>query len=118
MKLTRVGYWASETQREWPEVKDLVDADWDEAEKEKLATYLSHGILARAYLGKSTCRICESPNGSTELTDGTYVWPEGLSHYVLEHNVRIPAPFVEHALEVTESIENAEIDDSWWRGLT
>ena len=36
--------------------------------------------------------------GCRELSDGTYVWPEGLAHYVEEHNVRLPQQFVDHVL--------------------
>lgn len=24
-------------------------------------------------------------NGAVEYTDGTYVWPEGLAHYIYDH---------------------------------
>jgi len=36
--------------------------------------------------------------GSSDLTDGVYVWPEGLVHYVEKHNVRLPTEFVKHVL--------------------
>ena len=35
-------------------------------------------------------------NGSGERSDGTYLWPEGLSHYVREHSVRLPQAIVQH----------------------
>jgi hypothetical protein len=34
--------------------------------------------------------------GSTDRNDGTFVWPEGLLHYVERHDVRLPAAFVAH----------------------
>jgi len=34
--------------------------------------------------------------GSKELTDGVFVWPEGLHHYVSRYNVVLPEEFVEH----------------------
>ncbi|GHH42120.1 hypothetical protein GCM10017774_37860 [Lentzea cavernae] len=44
-----------------------------------------------AFAGKSICRFCGRDNGSTELTDGVnFVWPDGLLHYVEDHNVRLP----------------------------
>jgi hypothetical protein len=46
--------------------------------------------------GLSPCRLCGQLNGSAEYTDGTYVWPEGLAHYVMEHDVRLPDEFVSH----------------------
>jgi hypothetical protein len=34
--------------------------------------------------------------GSYDFTDGVWVWPEGLSHYVEIHCVRLPAEFIDH----------------------
>ena len=36
--------------------------------------------------------------GSWDLTDGTWVWPQGLSHYVEVHGVVLPEEFVSHVL--------------------
>jgi hypothetical protein len=80
--------------------------------------------------GWSSCRFCGAANGSVELTDGEhFVWPEGLAHYVSDHDVRLPdavtalmaqppAPvdalaFV-HALFRTRRIK---IDSDWWGSL-
>lgn len=35
--------------------------------------------------------------GTQDLTDGTFVWPDGLAHYVERHDVRLPEHFVAHA---------------------
>lgn len=66
-------------------------------------------------LGHAHCRVCGALNGSLELTDGTFSWPEGLAHYLEEHGVRLPPRFVEHARRTTERLEDAEIDEVWWR---
>jgi hypothetical protein len=34
--------------------------------------------------------------GAADLTDGNYVWPEKLSHYIRMHNVWLPEPFIHH----------------------
>ena len=34
--------------------------------------------------------------GRTDLTDGTFVWPDGLAHYVERHDVRLPEQFAAH----------------------
>jgi hypothetical protein len=59
--------------------------------------------------------------GSIERTDGIYVWPEGLTHYVKEHNVRLPQEFVDHVLREgslepreKQELHKYEIDGSWW----
>ena len=36
--------------------------------------------------------------GHRDRSDGTWVWPDGLAHYVAAHDVRLPARFVRHAL--------------------
>jgi len=60
--------------------------------------------------------------GTGEISDGTYVWPEGLAHYVEEHNVRLPQKFVDHVLaggttlpEDTEPTVSYVRDETWWR---
>ena len=38
------------------------------------------------------------PNGSSECTDGYWVWPEGRAPYVANYAVRLPDEFVVHVL--------------------
>ena len=38
-------------------------------------------------------------NGTTELCDDMWCWPEGLAHYVEKHGIRLPDEFVAHAAE-------------------
>lgn len=117
MRLVRIGYWLGDRAPGWPDPGRWVDPAWAEEEREELAGYLDRGMVARAYMGKSICRLCGELVGALELSDGTYVWPEGLSHYVRVHGVRLPAEIVMHARRLTECLEDAEIDDSWWRSL-
>lgn len=116
MKLIRIGYWVDGNGL-WPDVRAFVDPSWDEDDRDVTAVYLRHGLVARAYLGPATCRICGQRNGSLELTDYVYVWPEGLSHYLIEHKVRLPDVFVEHVRTQQEKLDDYEIDDSWWRSF-
>lgn len=97
---------------------DFVDPTWDETEREDAVFYLRGGIVSRAYLGHSPCRMCESDNGNLKLTDGTYVWPEGLAHYVGRHGIKLPHDFLEHARHVIEIYEQARIDETWWLAQT
>ena len=115
-RLTNIGYWDGPlTNPGWPAVEDFVDRNWDTEERELIADYLQTGMVARRCMGYSLCRFCGCRNGSLELTDGHFVWPEGLAHYVLEHQVRLPKPFVSHALEMIDNLESAERDELWWR---
>lgn len=37
--------------------------------------------------------------GAACLSDGQFIWPEGLAHYVDKHFIRPPEEFVQHALQ-------------------
>ncbi len=114
MKLISIGFWANTEDDRWPDVSDFVDHDWDADERHRIVSYLLGGFHAYAMMGPSHCRVCGKLNGSTELMDGTYVWPQGLAHYVQDHGVRLPKEFVDHAIDHQDRIDDAECDDSWW----
>jgi hypothetical protein len=98
-----------------PHPAALIDESWDTEEREIVVDYLVRGFVARVYMGTSACRICGRRNGSLEFTDGVFIWPEGLAHYVKEHAVRLPEHFVRHVRSFTDDVESAEVDESWWR---
>lgn len=96
-----IGYWrVGRVYGHEPEIpydpQDFVDPDWDPTERDLVIKYLERGVEKHQWRGSSTCRCCGRRNGSRCFTDGTYVWPEGLAHYLREHNVRPPAVFVDH----------------------
>jgi len=68
----------------------------------RVAEYLDAGDCWEKYFGTSWCRFhCGIPDdamGSEELTDGQWVWPAGLSHYVRAHNITLPDEFITHVL--------------------
>lgn len=51
-----------------------------------------------AYKGASQCRLCKCRNGSMSFIADGWTWPEGLAHYVSEHNVRPSLAFQEFIL--------------------
>ena len=101
-KCIDIGFWFSEKQPELPKPQDQVDAAWDPAERDRVIAYLNNGKVDNAYRGMSRCRICATFNGSEDLTDGTYVWPSGLAHYLEKHAVRLPSDFVAYVLSRPE----------------
>ena len=124
--LTLIGYWASKEEPEWPNPTDLVDPSWDADELSLVAGYLDRGMVPWIQLGISTCRLCGAENRCAEVTDGTYVWPEGLSHYVREHSVRLPSRVVGHILEQKDPLKSDphedsfwpdQVDSTWWRSI-
>jgi hypothetical protein len=116
-----IGYWASTQDNTWPDVEGFVDATWDAAKRARVVGYLRRGRRWRGYRGFSRCRLCGEPNGSSELTDGSWVWPEGLAHYVEDHYVRLPEAFVrsvsaEVRLQLRAVAPECEPDRDWWLG--
>ena len=117
MALIRIGYWRSENSPEWPDVADFVDTSWDEDERYTVSATLRRATAVGHCMGFSPCRICGKQNGTSEFSDGTYIWPEGLAHYIADHAVRLPQSLVEHALETMDRLESAPIETAWWKTL-
>ena len=91
-----------------------------------MINYLSSGKLTGVWCDWSWCRFrCKhsledmSIMGSMDQSDGTYIWPKGLIHYIKEHDVWLPSEFVEHAFSGENEnnsnlINSRDIDYSWW----
>ena len=97
--LKRVGYWWSPEEPNLPHPRDYVDTAWDAGERERVIAYLSSCYRLRRYLGYSWCRFGCSNHldmGTSDLTDGTWLFPEGLVHYVRHHALKPPPDFLEH----------------------
>lgn len=81
----------------------VIDPAWAVDERPQLVEYLRTGCRHSTYFGFSFCRldsVCHIPReqmGSADLTDGEWVWPEGLAHYVEVHQIRLPDDFLDHA---------------------
>jgi len=100
--LHEIGYWLESTGERAPvDPTRLVNAAWARADRDRLVAYLRQGRPVFSYLGTSFCRFnCGVPPaelGSEDLSDGTWMWPEGLAHYVEKHGVELPDEFLEHA---------------------
>ncbi|MFC1431858.1 hypothetical protein ACEZDB_14515 [Streptacidiphilus sp. N1-3] len=114
MNLKALGYWKSDEMSDFPDPLELVDSAWDSGEREIISDYLCQGQTARTFMGSSRCRLCGKSNGSSELTDGEYIWPSGLGHYVMDHSVRLPAEFVQHVFRSRQVLDEAEVELTWW----
>lgn len=100
-----IGYWGKDRDdKTYPWPQHYVDELQKETMISMIANYLDSGKFVEGYFGWSTCRICGCKNGSTELSDGVYVWPQGLSHYVREHKVRLPDEFIKHVINQLEEV--------------
>jgi hypothetical protein len=76
--------------------RHLVDPGWASAEQPQIVRYLSEAPAIAHFCGLSYCRFGCGANGSAERSDGVWVWPEGLAHYLDRHDVRLPEDFVAH----------------------
>jgi len=99
-KLIAVGYWESEQEPQFPHPKIMEGLYEDKVVQKSIVDYLNLGLEYVRWRGLSWCRfkcgIETTKMGSRDLTDGYWIWPEGLSHYVAEHNVILPGEFINH----------------------
>ncbi len=97
-----VGYWYSDYK---PDLPDPVDFMGEMGDRELISQRLALGTRFIAWRGFAACRICGALLGTRCMTmDGTWVWPERLEHYVLEHQLVLPPEFVQHLLDAPEAM--------------
>lgn len=107
-----------------PEPSFLVLPGWIEPQqKQQLLRYLRSAPLFEVYRGYSWCRFhCSASDcemGNREFWDGDWVWPEGLAHYIENHDVKLPDAFVRDAVSRTPPSSRAppsilEVDFDFW----
>ena len=121
-ELKVIGYWKSEYDQQWPDPAWFVDNSLSEEELTKTVQYLRKGCpMPYATGGYSWCRFrCgEDLISSRELTDGKFIWPENLWHYVREHKVRLPIEFIKEVNTNKEILTfinfEFEISFDWWQ---
>jgi hypothetical protein len=100
-QMPRVGYWRSPEEPDLPDPGEFVDASWDAEERRKVIEYLDDAYQTPMFsFGPSWCRMgcagVPKDIGTQELTDGVWLFPEGLVHYVRHHAVRPPEAFLKH----------------------
>jgi hypothetical protein len=97
--LKAVGYWCGEDADHLPDPRKLVGSGVSSDARESIVSYLQSGRPYMSYAGFSYCRfrcgVDDGDMGSRDLTDGEWMWPEGLWHYVHAHDVRLPKEFIE-----------------------
>lgn len=92
-----VGYWHSDSSPRFIHPKHLVGKYKDEGLKNKICYYLRNAKLHTSWMGFSYCRFecgCQDM-GTVDKYDNNWIWPEGLEHYVRDHNVILPEEFIE-----------------------
>lgn len=130
-----IGFWHSKEEPYFPDPAWFIDKNWDATERQIVIDYLKKGTALAHYRGYSWCRLkCRGNFGTADLTDGTYVYPEGLVHYIEAHDVRLPDDFIHHVkgipskstsiiarmLTIFRKNKNivktnyGELDHNWW----
>lgn len=119
-QLQLIGYWKTSLQDPYPFPQE-VEIELASKVRGKLVHYLTAGACVQRCRGFSACRYGCGSNGSTEMSDGRWVWPEGLAHYVCEHRVGLPPEFVAHACRPDANVElprprlsHFKADDAAW----
>src|SRR5688500_6081646 len=88
-----IGYWITDLTDEVFCAPQEVVGFLPQDVRTELVNYLNAGtvVVPRMQFGFSWCRFFCGANGRTmgnkELSDGSWIWPEGLSHYVQAHGV-------------------------------
>jgi hypothetical protein len=125
--LHRIGYWQERGAEHLPRPETLMDGATSggahSLERARVAALLRAGTSVFGSVGYSTCRVCGLQNGRDELTDGTYVWPEGLAHYVEAHGVVLPVEVTSAMTHCTaplalDNLAGAQISMELWLALT
>ena len=97
-----IGYWISSFKDEEFCAPQEVVGYLPPEVRSGLSDYLDAGSRCGVGFGYSWCRFfCDIPSekmGSGERTDGCWIWPDGLSHYVRAHGIILPEEFTAHAL--------------------
>lgn len=120
-----IGFWKSEDEPHFPHPKTFQIEDWNLEERARVIKHLKNGETIRYSRGSSWCRFhCGEKNmGSADLTDGYYLYPEGLVHYLEKHQVKLPQEFITHVLNYQPisskyNLHLGKIDYQWWLKAT
>jgi hypothetical protein len=96
-----LGFWhyPYDGQQELPYPGALVCPGWlPPDEITKLIAYLKTGATYETWRGLSHCRfqcgVDDREMGCRDFTDGLWIWPEGLYHYIETHDIRLPEEFI------------------------
>jgi hypothetical protein len=126
-----IGYWYSDQEEYFPDPAWFVQENYDEEEKNKVIAYLNNSEAILYSRGISWCRFAckKDVPGSSDLTDGVFIYPSGLIHYVECHNVRLPQAFLDKILKGIQpegnllgdakstfirNYHDCYVDFSWW----
>ena len=111
--LNAIGFWRSNTNFvSLPHPKEVI-TQWDPDHKIKVLRYLVSGKILREYMGFSYCRfrngLPPQQMGSRDLTDGHWVWPDGLLVYLDRYNIDLPNQFLKYIEDHAYTVGDPDI---------
>ena len=91
------GYWLGTVDDDdLPEVSSAIDLAWLPEDRDKLIFYLEHAPCVGAASLMTECLLCDKRIPvSSHNSDGKWVWPTSLSHYLRAHFVVLPDRFAD-----------------------
>jgi hypothetical protein len=98
--LKGIGFWKNGECHRYPQPQWLVQHGWHTEDLDRIVAYLRSGNEYLSEMGYSYCRFancsdkCADKNGVSSFTDGEWMWPEGLAHYIEKHSVILPEEFI------------------------
>jgi hypothetical protein len=109
----------------WINPEELTSFSYDRDCKNKIIDHLKKGRRLNFSMGNSYCRfncgVSRKEIGCFEITDGHWIWPSGLSHYIEFHDIPLPESFVDNILNESriaddeiDKIIDSHIDIEFW----
>jgi len=119
--VTWIGPWRDGDHPGRPRIWDHIDEEWGENNRAPVSTHLEDcGYIVDAPRdGYIWCRFCHQRlyRGFVR-TDGVFIWRTGLGHYVQEHSLRLPQPFLDHVDWIIQDPDPDEVYKApWWLGV-
>lgn len=115
------GFWQvdAENDAHLPLLETWIAPAWQPEDREELLSYIENAPLVVASSNlKSPCLICGALQNSSDFrSDGDWLWPADLAHYISQHRVRIPDSMIQHIRQkahMPPSDVNAGIDNLPW----
>ena len=119
--VTWIGPWQDDDHPDRPWLEDHIDEGWGRYNRAPVATHLEDcGYIVDAPRdGYTSCFFChQRMYRGFVRTDGVFMWRTGLGHYVQEHSLRLPQPFLDHVEWIIQDPDPDEVDEEpWWLGV-
>ena len=117
---TWFGFWRDEQSPEsnLPLLADWVDPLWTPQDRLELIEYVRSAPMVVATSGQKACALCDAElSVSSFQSDGAWLWPQDLGHYMANHGVRLPDAFAMHIKAngyQTPDVVNVKLDELSW----